>query len=279
MGSFSEKHDTTALIHLHSGAVTVLVEGESDEKFLERMFPGMKAEIRFVSVGGCTAMAERLKDERAINPKVFGLIDRDSLKRDKRWKELFEIDDEAFVTATRVDGLYVLTRWEIENYLCDFIAVQKLFANWSKSAPDADALLERMIEAARAELHVTAAWCTAHAHGLAEGDCPVAPCTDPHALPTSVRKWIDEKLPEAGEQHRKHVASVTAFDPGDGADKRERLVALLRMVDGKRFLERLRRNWLGLNRDPSYQLADNVGGTVPRTDDLYRLVNELRNCK
>lgn len=278
MGSFSEKRDTTALTNLHRDAVTVLVEGESDEKFLERMFPGMKAEIRFESVGGCTAMTERLKEERAINPKVFGLIDRDSLKRDKRWKELFEIDDEAFATATRVDGLYVLTRWEIENYLCDFIAVQKLFANWGKEAQDADDLLERMIEAARAELHVTAAWCTAHDHGLPERDCPVAPCTDPHALPDSVRKWIDEKLPEAGEQHQEHVASVTAFDPGDGADKRERLVALLRMVDGKRFLERLRHRWLGLDRDPSYQLADNVGGTVPRTDDLYRLVKELLDC-
>ncbi|RJF77505.1 DUF4435 domain-containing protein [Azospirillum cavernae] len=176
------------MIHLHSGAVTVLVEGESDEKFLERMFPGMKAEIRFVSVGGCAAMTARLERERAINPKVFGLIDRDSLKRDKRWKELFEIDDEAFATATRVDGLHVLTRWEIENYLFDFIAVQRLFTNLSDPPgvpPDADALLERMIEAARAELHVTAAWCTAHAHGLAERDCPVAPCTDPHALPDS----------------------------------------------------------------------------------------------
>lgn len=277
MGSFASKSDTTALVHLHSGAVIILVEGDTDEKFLERMFPDMKAEIRFESVGGCTRMADRLKTERALNPKVYGLLDRDALKRDKKWNVLFETDDEAFAVATRVDGLYVLTRWEIENYLLDFIAVERLFANWGQSVSihDADTLLNDMIAAASAELYVTAGWCTAHAHGLSEKDCLIAPCMDPDALQSSVLNWIQQKLPRAVEQHNEHVARVTAFDPGDGAGKRERLVALLRMVDGKRLLERLQRRWLGVNRDPSFQLADNIGGIRPRHDDLYRLVQSL----
>jgi hypothetical protein len=277
VATFASKNDTDTLVDSHGDVVVILVEGKTDEKFLEKMFPGMETEIRFESVGGCTLMVNRLKRERVTYPKVFGLLDRDALKRDKKWSVLFETDDEAFAVATRVDGLYVLTRWEIENYLLDFIAVQRLFANWGQSVSnyDADTLLDEMIAAASAELYVTAGWCTAHAYGLAEQDDLITPCMDPHALQSSVLNWIQQKLPNAVEQHNEHIASVRAFDPGETVGKRERLIALLRMVDGKRFLERLQRRWLGVNRDPSFQLADNVGGIRPRRDDLYRLIQSL----
>ncbi|WP_298326362.1 DUF4435 domain-containing protein [Asticcacaulis sp.] len=275
MATFASKKDTDTLVDSHGDVVVILVEGKTDEKFLETMFPGMETEIRFESVGGCTLMVNRLRRERVIYPKVFGLLDRDALKRDKKWSVLFETDDEAFAGATRVDGLYVLTRWEIENYLLDFSAVLNLFNTWKKPPLEAEELLDRLVNTAIGELYVTAGWCTAYAHGLSEKECPITYSTDPHVLPQHVTQWIEKRLPDAVGLLHEHTGRVMAFDPGEGVDKRERLIALLRMVDGKRFLERIRRNWLGLNLDPSLQLANNVGGIKPRRDDLYRLVQSL----
>ena len=274
MASFKDLSDTKALKHLHADTIVVLVEGGSDVEFLERMFPGMKAEIRFEAVGGCTVMKERLQDERKLNPKVIGLLDRDALMREKRWDELFETDNDIFQAATAIwiEGLYVLTRWEIENYLLDLAAVSRLFSCFKvTAAPDENSLLDMMIESALGELHVTAGWCTAHENEIPQHSGPDS-CADTHALETLVRKWLASYLP----QYDNHLEKVKAFDLGEAAEKRERLAALLRMVDGKRFILRLQRRWMGINKDPSLQLADNVGQLSSRSDDLFHLMDTLR---
>lgn len=278
MGSFGALADSKAVVHLHSGAVTIFVEGASDVTFLERMFPDSRADIRFEEVGGCTAIRARLAKERPANPKVIGLLDRDALMREKRWHELFETDNDNFASATRLDGIYVLTRWEIENYLLDLAAVQRLFENWKPTlVSDVDALLDLMIEAALGELHVTAGWCTAHENGIAENTGPDC-CVDATVLENKVREWIISFCPQAEGQYDNHLNKVKAFDPGAVAAKRERLNALLRMVDGKRFITRLRRHWLGIKHDldPARQLADNVGQLQTRSDDLFEIVDSLR---
>jgi hypothetical protein len=212
--------------------------------------------------------------ERANNPKVVGLLDRDALMREKRWDALFETDNDNFraATANLADGLYVLTRWEIENYLFDLAAVSRLFLNFKVSTiSDEDSLLDKMIEAALGELNITAGWCTAHDNEVSQNAGP-EPCADVHALDELVRKWLENHIP----QYDEHLVKVKAFDPGDAVEKNERLAALLRMVDGKRFILRLQRRWMRFNNDPSLQLADNVGQIQPRSDDLYQLVSSLR---
>ncbi|MEO5337214.1 MAG: DUF4435 domain-containing protein [Magnetospirillum sp. WYHS-4] len=276
MGSFSDFSDSRAVVHLHSGAVTIFVEGASDVAYLEKMFPDSRADIRFEEVGGCTAIRARLAKERPANPKVIGLLDRDALMREKRWLELFETDNDDFASATRLDGIYVLTRWEIENYLLDLAAVWRLFENWKASfVPNEDKLLDLMIEAALGELHVTAGWCTAHQRGIPQHTGPGS-CVDIEVLESKVREWIMSQQPDAETEYDQHLTRVKAFDPGTAAEKRERLAALMRMVDGKRFVERLQRRWLDVNKDPSPQLADNVGQRHPRSDDLFEIVDGLR---
>lgn len=277
MPSFTDLGETPTLIHLHGDTIVVLVEGGSDVEFLERMFPGMKGEIRFEEVGGCTAMKERLQKERELNPKVIGLLDRDTLMRDKRWDELFETDNDNFKTTTWVDGLYVLTRWEIENYLCELAAIYRLFSDWKpKEFPNEDALLDRMIETALYELHVTAGWCTAHDRGIS-GGIPPGPLVDAGTLDDQVRKWIASCAPSALTDYDHHLSKVKAFDMGGTVGKHERLAALLRMVDGKRLVKRIG-HWVGVGKgkDPALQLASNVGGIAGRSDDLFELMNTLR---
>lgn len=277
MASFKDLADTKALTHLHADTIVVLVEGKSDMDFLKRMFPGMESDIRFEEVGSCTAMKERLQDERTRNPKVIGLLDRDTLKRDRRWDELFEIDNDNFKAATWVDGLYVLTRWEIENYLCELAAIYRLFSDWKPTEfPNEDALLDKMIETALDELHVTAGWCTAHDRGLSRRAAP-GPLVDAGTLDDHVRKWIASCAPGALADYDHHLSKIKAFDMGGAVGKHERLAALLRMVDGKRLVKRIG-HWLGVgkDKDPALQLASNVGGTAGRSDDLFHLMDSLR---
>lgn len=274
MPSFTDIGETTTLIHLHGDTIVVLVEGGSDVEFLERMFPGMKGEIRFEEVGGCSRMKKRLHDERLLNPKVIGLLDRDALMREKRWGELFETDNDNFkaATTTWIEGLYVLTRWEIENYLLDLAAVSQLLNTFPvPDIPDEEALLDLMIITALAELHVTAGWCTAHAHEIAQHGGP-KPCANTEELEGAVRLWLAPHLP----LYEENLAKVKAFDPGETTEKRSRLAALLRMVDGKRVVERLQRRWVSLNRPVDLLLAKNVGQIRSRTDDLFDLMNTLR---
>ncbi|TAN50006.1 MAG: hypothetical protein EPN26_10630 [Rhodospirillales bacterium] len=166
----------------------------------------------------------------------------------------------------------MLTRWEIENYLLEPTAVAKLLESFPVDGiPDEDALLDLMISAALAELHVTAACCTAHPLGL---DKPRAltPCADIETLEETVRDWLAAHLPK----YEENLIKVRAFDPGDAAEKRKRLAELLRMVDGKRVVERLQRRWVGLNKPVDRLLAGNVGLSRDRSDDLFELMTSLR---
>lgn len=274
MASFKDLGETTTLIHLHGDTIVVLVEGGSDVEFLERMFPGMKGEIRFENVGGCSHMKKRLHEERQLNPKVIGLLDRDALMREKRWEELFETDNDNFkaATTTWIEGLYVLTRWEIENYLLDLAAVSQLLNTFPvPDIPDEEALLDLMIITALAELHVTAGWCTAHTYEIAQHSGP-KPCANTEELEGAVRRWLAPHLP----LYEENLAKVKAFDPGEAAEKRKRLVELLRMVDGKRVVKRLQHRWVGLNKPVDLLLATNVGQASDRSDDLFKLMASLR---
>lgn len=274
MAGFDKHGDTTRLVDSFRDMIIILVEGPTDVDFLQRMFPGIEAEIRFESVGGCKNMKKDLKERRTNSPRIYGILDRDALRSYGQWSEFFEIGDDIFMQTTRANGLYILTRWEIENYLIDPTAVRQLFSAWKEDA-DEDALLDRMLETAFAELHMTAGCCAAFVCEVRESTGPAA-CADAHALPNLVKAWIEKDFSHAIGDYEGHLSKILAFDPGASVSKRERLVAILRMVDGKRFIERLQRRWLGVNRDPSRQLAENVGRMRHRTDDLFRILEELR---
>lgn len=276
MPGFWETGDTQELKNLHSGMVILYVEGTSDKKFLERLFPNSAGIIQFQDAGGCPAVKERLKAERPDNDKVFGVVDRDALMREKAWDRLFEVDNESFAqTAADEAGLHVLTRWEIENYLFDIRALQALHNNWGRNGMEWANLLSEVVHAAEAEVYITAAWCTAHHFQRRQAGAPNA-CVDTPELEGLTRKWVEQDLPEgATARYEDNLAKLRAFDPGPEVGTEARLEALLRIVDGKRLLERLERRLLGMNRSPGWQLADNIGRLTPRTDDLFQLIQRL----
>lgn len=283
MGSFNDLDDTTALVDGFRDMVILLVEGPSDEDFLKRMFRDIEAEIRFENVAGCAKMRAELASRRAKTPPgkeplVFGLLDRDALKRELLWQEFFEVDDDAFFRMTRMDGLYVLARWELENYLLDPATIYDLYSTCQEHRPDEEALLDLLISEASCELHVSAGWCTAHANNIPECE-HLKPEIDAQFLPERVRDWLAGIDPGLLAQHDQFVAKVMAFDPGAMVDKRQRFRAMLRMIDGKRFVKRLKKSPLGLREDSLLLrlLARLARGDGEAGDDLGRLIRELRS--
>lgn len=277
MPGFWDTGDTQELKNLHSGMVILYVEGTSDKKFLERLFPNSVGIIQFQDAGGCPAVKERLKTERPDNDKVFGVVDRDALMREKAWDRLFDVDNDSFNhAATDEVGLHVLTRWEIENYLFDLRALQTLHNNWGKHGTEWADLLGEVVHAAEAEVCITAAWCTAHHFHIRQAGAP-NPCVDAQELEGLTRKWVEQKLPAGSVAlYEDNLSKLRAFDPGPEVGTEARLEALLRIVDGKRLLERLERRLLGIDRSPGWQLAENVGRLTPRTDDLFQLIQRLQ---
>jgi hypothetical protein len=277
MPGFWETDDTQDLKNQHSGMVIIYVEGASDKKFMTRFFPDTIGIIQFHDVGGCPEVKKRLKIERPDNDNVFGIVDRDTLMREMAWEQLFDTDNDHFArTASNEDGLHVLTRWEIENYLFNIDAIQSLHSNWGNHETKWPDLLSEVVRAVEAEVYITAAWCTAHHFGTRQTGAPSA-CVDATELERLTRKWIEECLPDgAMASYEDYLGKLRAFDPGPDVGIETRLEALLRIVDGKRLLERLERRLLGIKRSPGLQLADNVGGLTSRTDDLFRLIQCLQ---
>lgn len=281
MPSFNSYSDGQAVAHTYRDAVIVYVEGGSDIAILKKMFPDHEPDMLFelpiegTLTGGCTAVRVRVQDERRSNPRVVGLLDRDALHRDCAWAALFEPDNATFRRLTCVEGIHVLTRWEIENYLMDPKAVLELMRHWGERRNiSEDELLDLMIEASVDELAVTAGFCTAHHFGMRQA-APPSPHDD-RGMEAATRRWLQGGLGRDEPLYEEHLAKVRAFDPGERADKSARLADLLRMVDGKRLLARLQRQWANLRDDPMHQLATNVKNHGARTD-LHEMIDDWRN--
>lgn len=283
MPSFDSLPDGIAVGNRYRDVVTVYVEGGSDVAILGKLFPDREDEIVFklpiddCQTGGCTAVQSRVSKERRGNPKVYGLVDRDAVLRGCDWAALFERDLAAFRAATDEDGVLALERWEIENYLFDLEAVHRLLGNWGQnSSVTIDQLLDLMLTACEDELTVTAAWCSLHARSRDRDGVPSC-AVNVGTMEQQVRKWLMNKLDNGDNIYESHLDRVRAFDPGPPVNKRHRLNDMLRMVDGKRLLGRLKEIWVKIKDDPILQLADNVRLHGAHDDDLHYFVEE--RCK
>ena len=92
------------------GKVVVLCPGDND---------GFSRELRLSSeASGCRAVLNRVEENRGSR-FYFGLVDRDFLLSEAGDPSYFwELDDHEFAKHKLVDGqVFVLNRWELENYL------------------------------------------------------------------------------------------------------------------------------------------------------------------
>jgi hypothetical protein len=233
-----------------AGLVRVVLEGQSDVGLFSRCwFGSMRETFEFIEAGhlvagsGCTAV--RAAVAHSLNTDgvpAVGIVDRDSLFRERRWDLLFGVDDVKFAADVQTTDVYVASLWEVEAYMLD----PDLFSDWvygSHRAPpgppaECAAALGRALSECEFLLDVASFFAAAHAEGLSYGDSHFRgqPLAAVKATCAAKLTTLSAPSQSVAAQVDALVAEVRNSQP---ASEAERLTFYLRYVDTKRLLIRL----------------------------------------
>lgn len=265
VASFEEFESDLQIAAHQAGLLRVILEGDTDVKLFKGYWFSDRTDVfdfveakSLVTGAGCTAVTAAVAASIAEGIPAIGIVDRDTLFRNKQWALLYDSNPAALNQNWSVTGVYTASLWEVEAYLIE----PELLSDWvgavykKPPAPQAnrDAALQRTIEACRFVL--------AAAHYLA------ALHEDETAAP-SVRTFSDQSLAKLTAACAAGVAATKA--PGQAVAtavlaqvsavlaalpeaETEQLRVLLRYVDTKRLLVRLEHS-LDINPGAHWTLA------------------------
>ncbi|MBD9358846.1 DUF4435 domain-containing protein [Methylomonas albis] len=122
----------------YQDGVKVYLESGDDEYIIGRKwFSKLKDKISFEAVsdkkanGGCQLVIKRVESSSNSNNKTFGIVDRDVLLahpnfQDSLW---WETNNHIFSSTQPYKNVFILHRWELENYLLHPNALASLVAD------------------------------------------------------------------------------------------------------------------------------------------------------
>lgn len=280
-----ESYDSEHQIAAHqAGLPRVVLEGQTDVKLFKQFwFPELLDTFEFieaVKVGGgagCTGVEKAVthsQNEEGI--PAIGIVDRDTLFRERQWDRLFSIDPAHVNPDWPSKNVYVTSRWEVEAYLLE----PNLIANWVEvahqpppaSPDDCERALSRTLEAC--EVLLAAADYIAAQHEIGTGTSLGLFCNEPLARVIEVcneKIAADPRLGDVSEQIREMVTAIKENLP---EDQYERLRFLLRYVDTKRLLARLV-HALKVRSDAHWILAGFMRKEGSRPAELEQLLGSI----
>lgn len=279
MATFKTKvNSTSTLVSTYRDKVVVFLEGATDVAlFANQWFIDKLDRLDFrepESSCGCNGVVKDVALKRAASIKAFGIVDRDKLQADKHWDLVWETDDETFSSARPYGEHVRVTRfWEVESYLVEPDIVEHHVA------------LKQGGRLERASVEV-AAECLAHAevlipHAALNGalrDQGIAEWHDGATSAYADRAAFESHLLACRDSgnigcliwngYQANVPKVEAF--GDGSEPAERLRGLLRRVNGKALIHRIKK-MAKLHDDPTFYLAAAIRqrGAIPSELTLY----------
>ncbi|MGV6852797.1 MAG: hypothetical protein ACWA5R_11560 [bacterium] len=139
--------------------VIVYLESTDDVFIFKKWFGNHLSRIEFKAVsgekanGGCRVVISKVNEEADTTMPCYGIVDRDALlntisENEALW---WETDDETFFSAQPFGNrVFVLNRWELENYLLHPQAVRRRLENKTmenSGYTDHEALAEDIIAA------------------------------------------------------------------------------------------------------------------------------------
>lgn len=254
MGSFKDLGKAVAERYQGMGAITVYVES-SDDRYLigTKWFSNLKDRINFVSVsgdekrgeGGCKLVIERVKENRVQGLTTYGIVDRDVLLCDSQFQNLlwWEVDDTVFAAANPYgETIFVLHRWELENYLLHPNALEQLHKDKFRNVPPSRSpreIAELLIENEKDFITVTL-FSSLHETnpipGKKQADLRHSQSLTGHNL----RENVKNETRCTSEQLSDHETKILQFAE-DKNDALERWDRLSRLLDGKRACHRIER--------------------------------------
>jgi hypothetical protein len=151
--SFEEFESVQQIAAHQAGLVRVVLEGDTDVKLFKRFWFANRHDVfdfieakSLVAGAGCTAVAAAVAQSVAEGVPAIGIVDRDTLFRNKQWALLFDSNPAALNQQWSTAGIYTASLWEVEAYLIE----PDLLADWVGAvyrAPPAPA--EKCIAAVR----------------------------------------------------------------------------------------------------------------------------------
>ena len=133
VASFEEYESVQQIAAHQAGLVRVVLEGDTDVKLFKRFWFGNRhdvfdfVEAKALVVGaGCTAVAAAVSQSIAEGVPAIGIVDRDTLFRNKEWTLLFDANATALNQEWSTTGVYTASLWEVEAYLIQ----PDLLADW-----------------------------------------------------------------------------------------------------------------------------------------------------
>lgn len=286
MPAFNKYLDSAAVRNKFEDAVIIYVEGESDVEILSRLFPNLEGKLYFrlpiegLVTGGCESVRKRVKNERSSNKKIYGILDRDFFFRYKKWEIFFEVNDVKYRLASKQDdGVWILSRWEIENYVLEYDALRALAKNWGRLKNEEEGVIaSELLSICHKIMPLSAASALFHEYKTSlENGQYLCNERDAEGVVHKILERANKTLgSEVGidSEFDNHYSCVRAFSLGNEADPQTEFESVIRIVDGKRFIGWLRHRF-GIADDPTWQLAVNSSSRGPDSTDLHSFISEV----
>ena len=295
MGKFTASDSPRVVGKKYSNRTVLYLESETDlEVFRERWFKNWGEWIEFVAVdtprdggGGSAQVHRKVKQDRANKIPAFGIVDRDILfndtvmKNQPNWPAFFEQDHDTFDAANYVgNGIKILRRWEIENYLLHPLALQEFLEDSDLKNPPCpvQATAQCILDFSDQAILLTAANLT-----LLGVKQPFLAALFRYNEPQEqLRKSViahceKHGVTQAENQIDNKIAHIRAFLSHETSEPEHRWDSLNHVVDGKIFLERFSK-WFGLADSPRLHLARKIKEHQLIDPEIVEFMERLKNA-
>lgn len=252
MGSFKTQGKIIAERYKGMGATTVYLESSDDEYLIgTKWFSRLKDRVHFVSVsvpetrgdGGCQQVLRRVEEAHDQGLTAYGIVDRDVLLADPNFQESlwWEVDDTVFA-ATKPYGetIFVLHRWELENYLLRPEALEQLHKDKFRNVPPSlspQEIAELLIENEKDFIAVSL-FSTLHHACQIPGKNQANLRHSQNQTGDNLQKNVKKETECNDAQFADHEAKILQFAEAE-TDALTRWDRLGRLLDGKRISHRI----------------------------------------
>ncbi|MDA3894674.1 MAG: hypothetical protein PF482_00860 [Desulfobacteraceae bacterium] len=284
MSSFKNIGDSETVNSKYSGRSIVYLESQEDcQIFFERWFydEGEFLEFRSSDMGcggGCTNVIKNVENDRQNGILSFGIVDRDTLMQQNKWPELWETDDQQYKKLRPFgENIRPLCRWEIENYLLDIDEIECLLADIGKGSPrairDKILVIKEFLDHCEALIPIMANNMLLHQKGKKSPE--LCFCVQ-DARREDTEKVIQKQIIDEDKmKYEDIVLSIEAFKHNIADITEESFYKINRILDGKRFIERLKNHNL-LGSDFRFMLARKIKEKNKIDDEIIEIIEEFK---
>lgn len=284
IASFDEFESDTQIAAHQTGLVRVILEGQTDVTLFRRYWFSHRQDVfdfveasSIAAAPGCTGVIDGVAKCTQQGIPAIGIVDRDTLFREKKWELLFSLDAAALNPDPFTVGVYVASRWEVEAYLLE---ADSRLSEWvsaeHRNPPGPEHLCQNalpiVVQSCEHLLLAASYFASNHEQGKAVNAGAFCDRT-----PAQIQDFCEERLadsPPAVKEIASRVdALVAAVQHGQPPGHADRLSFLLQYVDTKRLFKRLVHT-LGI-RENMWFLATLMMSKRQRPPELDQFLTEV----